>query len=125
MEQGFTQADVMAKREEQIVIQDKRTYTKGEVEAFLAEISRRIVESPNSYMHALLALNHLLRLPNAREILDEDLKEQMRDIWKKLRSTGLQLNDPPILFGVGELNTEADNPVVEDEGEETDGSVRS
>ena len=37
------------------------------------------------------------------KVHDDDLREQMKDIWVKLmKSTGLQLVNPPILFGVAE-----------------------
>lgn len=80
----------------------ERLYTKQEVESFVAEISRQIVGSTTGYMHAMLALNHILRQPNASEFLDHDVKEQVKDLWVKLKSMGLQLNDPPILFGTPE-----------------------
>ena len=33
-------------------------------------------------------------------MLDEKLKEQMHDLWIKLKSLGVQLSDPPLLFGL-------------------------
>lgn len=74
-------------------------YTRKHVQEALSTIAARVVESQSAYMHAMLLLNELLRLPNARELFDDDLKEQARDLWLKVKSTGLQLNDPPLLFG--------------------------
>lgn len=81
----------------------ERLYTKQEIENFVAEISRQVVGSSTAYMHAMLALNHILRQSNAEEFLDHDVKEQIKDLWIKLKSMGLQLNDPPILFGAPDL----------------------
>lgn len=76
-----------------------REYTKAEILDFIGEINKQIVGSSKSTMHSLLALNHILRAPNARQVVDADLKQQLKDIWLKLKSSGLQLQDPPLLFG--------------------------
>ena len=81
----------------------QKQLSKEEIERFVADIGRRVVDSKTAYMHSLLALNHILRQPNLKDLLDDDLREQMKDIWVKLmKSTGLQLVNPPILFGVAE-----------------------
>ncbi len=80
-----------------------RRYSKEEIERFVADIGRRVVDSNAAYMHSLLALNHILRQPNLPEVIDDELRDQMKDIWVKLmKSTGLQLVNPPILFGIAD-----------------------
>lgn len=80
---------------------EPKIYTKKELQGFVAEISRKVVDGNPAYLHAMLAMNHLLRQANLKDLLDADLKEQMKDIWLKLKTTGLlQLQDPPILFGI-------------------------
>ncbi len=81
-------------------------YTREDVKRFVSDISKRILESNSGYLHSLITLNTLLRLPNAEDLLDVELKNQLRDLWTKLKSTGLQITDPPILFGVPELSLE-------------------
>lgn len=81
-------------------------YTKKEVANFIAEISKKIVDSNTAYFHSMITLNTLLRLPNAEEIFDEELKEQARDLWLKLKLTGLQLTDPPLLFGLPQVTSD-------------------
>jgi hypothetical protein len=44
----------------------------------------------------------MMRLPNAAELFDDELKAQMKDLWIKLKSTGIKLTDPPLLFGLPE-----------------------
>lgn len=78
---------------------ETQAYSKKEVQAFLADIAEKVVDSHGSYLHSILALNHLMRLPNASELFDEALKEQGRDLWLQLKSVGLQITDPPLLFG--------------------------
>jgi hypothetical protein len=89
----------------------QKFYTKAEIEAFVAEIGRKVVDSNPAYLHSMLALNHLLRQPNLKDLLDSELKEQLKDIWLKLKTTGLQVQDPPILFGIPDnaINYEAGN----------------
>ncbi len=76
-----------------------KVYTKKELQLFLADIGKRVLEPNSSYLHSVLAMNHLLRQANLPELLDTDTREQMKDLWIKLKSTGMQLNDPPLLFG--------------------------
>ena len=72
--------------------------TKEGVRNTLESVARSVVGTQSSYMHSMILLDNLFRLPNARELFDDDLKEQARDLWLKIKSTGLQLNDPPLLF---------------------------
>lgn len=78
-----------------------KVYTKSEIQAFVADLSKNIVDKSPAYLHSVLALNHILRQANLNSILDADLKEQLQDVWKRLKSTGLELQDPPILFPQG------------------------
>lgn len=78
--------------------------TKEELASFLEIISRKLDTSDDSYLHSMLALNYILRQQNATVMLDENLKQMAREVWKKIQSAGITLKDPPILFDV----TEAD-----------------
>lgn len=73
--------------------------SREEIVELIAEISRRVVESDRSSMHCMLALNHLLNHPNIGAVLTDDLRGQIKDLWVKLKSTGIVLADPPIIFG--------------------------
>lgn len=76
----------------------KKQMTKKELTSFLAEIEKQVVASDKNYLPSMLALNEVLRQPNAAKLLDKALKDQARDLWVKIKSTGLELTDPPILF---------------------------
>ena len=93
----------------------QKVYTKTEIEAFVAEIGRKVVDTNPAYLHSMLALNHILRQPNLKEQLDDELLEQLKDIWLKLKTTGLLLQDPPVLFGipVNTINYEEASEAVE------------
>ena len=90
----------------------KKKYTKKEVSALLSEIAENVVTSDKNYLHSMLALDHIMRLPNAAELIDKDLKQQARDLWVKVKASGLQLEDPPLLFGVPPLEDEAEGGLM-------------
>lgn len=113
---GFAMSDERAQNGEAA----PKVYTKQELESFVTEISKQVVGSTTAFMHSMLALNHILRQPNAAELLDDELREQLKDLWIKLKSMGLQLNDPPILFGIPEslrqTGERAPAPALEGDG---------
>jgi hypothetical protein len=74
--------------------------TEQETKDFLAEIEKRLVARDGSELAAMVALNQILKAPNAFQLLQGDLKEQIKDLWLKLKASGLTLEDPPILFGL-------------------------
>lgn len=100
----------MAEKKDVAPVEATKLYTKKEFEAFAAEIARKVVDKEPAYLHSMLAMNHILRQPNLPEVLDADLKDQLKDLWLKLKTTGLNLQDPPILFGLGENSINYDEP---------------
>lgn len=80
----------------------RKSYTREELQAYLTDIEEKVIDSDEAYLHSVIAINELLNLPNADEIFDEELKGRVRDLWIKLKSTGVHLNDPPLLFGLPE-----------------------
>lgn len=93
--------------------------TRDELKVYLTEIEQRVIEGNTAYMHSLVAMNELLRRPEVPSLLDNELKTQMQDIWIKLKSTGLQLVDPPLLFGLPQgFGAVQEDQIEEDEAEE-------
>ena len=80
--------------------------TKADVRAFLAEIAAQVASGKAPTVHTMLALNGMFRLPNAREIFDEELRKEAQDLWMKIKSSGLQVLDPPLIFGEPSNNSE-------------------
>lgn len=93
--------------------------TREEVSAFLADIGRQLLDNNLPTIHTLLALNQILRLRNAEELFDEELKEQARDIWLKVKATGVHLIDPPLLFGHPPLTDGEDAGMGDDDDGES------
>ena len=93
-----------------------KAYTKRDVTGFLADISEQIVDSQGNYLHSFIALNEILNQPNAEKVFDEELKSKAKELWIKLKASGLEVNDPPLLFGVPELGKGEDTPKSKSKG---------
>ena len=76
--------------------------TKKEVKAYLAEIEKKVIDREGADMASLVAINNLLNQPNAEQLFDDELRKQVKDLWVKLKSGGIQVDDPPLLFGLPE-----------------------
>ena len=85
----------------------EKKWTKKEVQAFLDEMSKQIEEGNNAYVHSMLALNKVITLPNADDLFTADLKAKAKELWIKVKATGLQLGEPPFLFGLPEVSDES------------------
>lgn len=82
--------------------QDAPKLNKKQVRAYIADIESKVAADQGADMASLIALNHLLTMPNAEKVLDEDLRRQLKDLWQRLKAKGVQLDDPPLLFGLPE-----------------------
>jgi len=69
---------------------------------FIADISAKSISPNESLLHCAVAINQILTNSETALLLDEDLKSQLKDVWLKLRNTGIDLIDPPALFGLPE-----------------------
>jgi len=98
-------------------IEKQKPSTKKEVKKFLEQLDKDVVESSNNSLHIMLALDHLLTMENVEKLFDKDLKQRARDLWVKIKSTGLQINDPPFLFGVPKEEIEHEQKKVKVEEE--------
>lgn len=91
------------------VANKSQSMTKKEVKAYLAELTEKLSEEELPHLHTLVALDRVFRLPNAREIFDEELTGQAKQLWNQLKSSGIDLADPPLLFGTETLKEESNN----------------
>ena len=69
---------------------------------FIADISSKSISPNESLLHCAVAINQILTNADTSLLLDEDLKNQLKDVWLKLKNTGVDLVDPPGLFGLPE-----------------------
>lgn len=78
--------------------------TREAIVELLGELSKRVIESDRCSVHCMLALNHILTHADFERVLDDDLRQQVKDIWLKLKATGIVLADPPVVFGYPKAN---------------------
>lgn len=76
--------------------------TKESVAEYIQDISQKSLTPDESLIHCVIALNQILADEETSALLNEDMKAQLREIWSKLKSAGIQLVDPPALFGLPE-----------------------
>lgn len=74
---------------------------------FLLNIRDKMTERSAAPIYALSALNYVMSNAEVYGLLDNENKEIARDIWLRLKQSGFQLKDPPLLFGEGESGTDS------------------
>jgi len=79
---------------------DSRTElrTSEELKGVLLNIRDKMSDGTGAPVYSLSAVNYLLNLPNVYELLNDENKELARDIWLRLKSAGIQLKSPVLLF---------------------------
>lgn len=83
--------------------------SKAELKTFLCSIRDRLFANSAPPIHALSALQYVFKLPNVYELMDKANKEVAKEIWVKLKQSGIQLKNPPILFGADETTATETN----------------
>lgn len=89
------------KSENTAVVEDNfgKISTKGDLKNFLMGIRDKMTDNVAAPVYAMSAMNHLLGMSEIYALLDNENKEIARDIWLRLKQSGLQLRNPPLLFG--------------------------
>ncbi len=77
----------------------QKEHSRDEIKTFLDEISSMVAAGSVPTFHTMLALNSLLNLPEAKALFDQELIKQAKEIWANIKLSGVQLVDPPLLFG--------------------------
>jgi hypothetical protein len=80
--------------------------TKEALKEFLLNIRDKMEDRSASPIYALAALNHVMNLADIGALLDKENKELARDVWLRLKQSGFQLKNPPLLFDAEELQGE-------------------
>jgi hypothetical protein len=66
---------------------------------FLSQVRQKMGEDASPPIYTLAAMNLVLNRPDIYELLSPEAEEIARDIWIRLKNRGIQLRNPPILFG--------------------------
>lgn len=83
--------------------------SKELLQEYINDISERTLLADESKLHSVIALNQILSQSSMVELMDDGMKDQLRDIWSRIKSAGIQLVDPPLLFGLPEDFKQEDN----------------
>lgn len=75
--------------------------SRGELKQFLQTLRDRVGDGQASPIHVMTALNHVMHTPELCPLLDDESKEIARDLWLRLKQSGLQMHTPPLLFSDG------------------------
>lgn len=81
--------------------------TKAHLKAFLNNIRDRITDNGAAPIYAMSAMNHVMTLPVIYDLLDNENKEIARDIWLRIKQSGLQVRMPSLLFSADEIEAGA------------------
>jgi hypothetical protein len=76
---------------------------KEELRTFLLSIRDKMTEQVAAPIYAVSALNYVLNLPNVCALIDNETKEIARDIWLRIKQSGMQVRNPPFLFSADEV----------------------
>lgn len=86
---------------------------KDDVKKYIADIEQMVASRSGADMASLIALNELLCHPQADKLFDDEIKSAVKDLWVSLKSYGVEVDDPPLLFGLPEGFGEDDSEEVE------------
>ena len=69
---------------------------------YIQDIAQRASKPDESRLHCAIAINQILSNATNVNLMDEENKATLKEVWQKLKSEGIQLEDPPFLFGLPE-----------------------
>lgn len=76
--------------------------TKADLKAFITEVHDKMLKEQAAPIFAMSAMQQIMSLDNIYDLLDNQSKEILQEIWVKLQQSGFHLRKPPLLFGEGE-----------------------
>ena len=76
--------------------------SRKELKTFLTNVRDKISDEVAAPVYSMGAMNYVLNLPDIYSLLDSQNKEIARDIWLRLKQSGLELRNPPLLFSEDE-----------------------
>lgn len=72
--------------------------SNAELKLFLQSLLDRMGEGQVAPIFAFSAINHLLSTPEIYTLFCAETKELARDIWLRVKQSGLQIRNPVFLF---------------------------
>ncbi len=72
---------------------------KIELKEFLTGLRDKLGTHAVAPIYALTAMQYVFNLPGIYDLFDKANKELAQEIWLTLKQAGMQLKNPPMLFG--------------------------
>jgi hypothetical protein len=76
--------------------------SKADLKAFITEVHEKMLKDQAAPIFAMAAMQQVMSLENVYDLLDNQSKEILQEIWVKLTQSGFHLRKPPLLFGESE-----------------------
>jgi hypothetical protein len=76
--------------------------SKADLKAFITDVHDRMLKDQAAPVFAMAAMQQVMSLENIYDLLDNQSKEILQEIWVKLSQSGFHLRKPPLLFGESE-----------------------
>jgi hypothetical protein len=76
--------------------------TTAELKTFLTNMLDKVKEDAAPPIYIASAMNHVLNISDIYTLLDNESRELARDIWLRLKASGFQVKNPPLLFPEGD-----------------------
>lgn len=76
---------------------------KADLRTFISDVHDRLLKEQAAPIFAMAAMQQVMSLDNIYDLLDNQNKEILQEIWVKLSQSGFHLRRPPLLFGDGEV----------------------
>ena len=67
---------------------------------YIQDIHQKASQPDESRIHCVIAMNQILSDSDSVKALSDDGKALLKEVWLKLKGEGIQLVDPPLLFGL-------------------------
>lgn len=65
---------------------------------YLQAVLDKLKEDSAPAIYVASAMNYVFNLPNVYDFLDNQNRELARDIWLRVKQSGFQVKNPPLLF---------------------------
>lgn len=75
---------------------------KAELKVFITDVRDRLLKDQAAPIFAMAAMQQVMNLDTIYDLLDNQNKEILQEIWVKLSQSGFNLRKPPLLFGDAE-----------------------
>ena len=72
--------------------------TSAELKSYLTSVRDRMEDGSGAAIYALGAVNYVFSLEKLYEFLDSENRTLLKEIWLRLKQSGIQVRNPPLLF---------------------------